>query len=260
MPPSSTDYGTLLGVSHLVRNPWPGYREDMSVIEIQPGQGGLDAQQFAADLGASITAWATRNRHPSRTSTTTRAVTIALPRTDAGLIRWLSGTHRIQHIPGERVRSGNQQRQTSYVTVVVLDAATPPPVSVILRRGDPDIIIDTFRGRGKGGQARNTTDSSVRVRHRDWPGLVVTRIDGRSQTVNLEDALAELGQRIADAARSGQAATINESRRLQASPVIAFNHTAFRDRVEHLDSGQTWPLRVWAQGRFDAPEGYAAAG
>ena len=52
--------------------------------------------------------------------------------------------------------------------------------------------VETARGTGPGGQHRNTRDTAVRAWHEDYPEIVVTRNSGRSQTVNVDDALAEL--------------------------------------------------------------------
>ena len=57
--------------------------------------------------------------------------------------------------------------------------------------------VETARGTGPGGQHRNTRDTAVRAWHEDYPEIVVTRNSGRSQTVNVDDALVELAERIA---------------------------------------------------------------
>ena len=57
--------------------------------------------------------------------------------------------------------------------------------------------VETARGTGPGGQHRNTRDTAVRAWHEDHPDIVVVRTSGRSQTINVDDALAELAERIA---------------------------------------------------------------
>lgn len=54
-----------------------------------------------------------------------------------------------------------------------------------------DFIIDTFRGSGNGGQHRNTTDSAVRIRHKE-SGAVAESCDERSQLQNKKKAFERL--------------------------------------------------------------------
>lgn len=56
--------------------------------------------------------------------------------------------------------------------------------------------LDCFRGSGRGGQKRNTTDSSVRVTH-NATGIAATSSDTRSQTANRTLALRRLRAEIA---------------------------------------------------------------
>jgi protein subunit release factor B len=51
--------------------------------------------------------------------------------------------------------------------------------------------VDTYRSSGPGGQKKNKTESSVRVRHRPT-GLVRVATESRSQTRNREAALERL--------------------------------------------------------------------
>jgi protein subunit release factor A len=139
-------------------------------------------------------------------------------------------------------------RQTSHAAVAVVDETRRQ--TIVLSRSDPKVRVDTFRGRGKGGQHRNTTDSSVRVSHADYPDLVVTRISGRSQTQNLDSALAELAGRIAGRRHDVAAQMVNCARQAQSTPEIAFTHSAFTGRVRQHATGRAWDLRAWAQGRW----------
>jgi hypothetical protein len=93
----------------------------------------------------------------------------------------------------------------------------------------------------------------VRAWHEDYPDIVVTRNSGRSQTVNVDDALTELAERIAALHESAAVAAVNAQRRAQAEPDVAFTHSAFEGWVKHHATGQIWPLRVWEQGRFSMP-------
>lgn len=143
-------------------------------------------------------------------------------------------------------------RQTSYATLAVIDgekAAGP----TVLQRGDPGVHVETQRGTGPGGQHHNTSDTAVRAWHDAWPGIVVTRNSGRSQTANIGLALVALAARI-DAERSKEAVgAVNASRRDQSEPAVAFTHSQFEGYVKHHATGRRWQLRAWEQGRFSAP-------
>jgi peptide chain release factor len=115
------------------------------------------------------------------------------------------------------------------------------------------VHVETARGTGPGGQHRNTRDTAVRAWHEDYPGIVVVRTSGRSQTINVDDALAELAERIAALHHSDAMAAVNAQRRAQAEPDVAFTHSAFEGWVKHHATGQKWPLRAWEQGRFTMP-------
>jgi len=227
----------------------------MATVEITTGVGGDDAASFARDLGDSVLAWAARKHDVTGTTARgTRAVTITLPGLDAAAVRWLTGVHRIQHVPKPAQRAGGKHatvRQTSKVTLIVLDDLSTA-AAVPLARSDPRIRVDTFRSTGHGGQGINTTDSAVRVTLLAT-GETTYRGD-RSQYQNLQDALQEMAELIA-ARESGQSAQARQAeRRDQAGPVVAFTHSTFESwGVKHHASGKKWSRREWGQGRFDAP-------
>lgn len=54
-----------------------------------------------------------------------------------------------------------------------------------------DLIIDTFRSGGKGGQHQNTTDSGVRIRHPE-SGAVGESREERSQVQNKKKAFRRM--------------------------------------------------------------------
>jgi ribosome-associated protein len=65
------------------------------------------------------------------------------------------------------------------------------PLPEHLRRLLADCDVDTYRSSGPGGQKKNKTESSVRVRHRP-SGLVRVATESRSQARNREAALERL--------------------------------------------------------------------
>jgi len=99
-----------------------------------------------------------------------------------------SGGHRVQRVP----KTESQGRlQTSAATVYVL----PVIEDVDFEIPDSDLIIETHRSSGAGGQHINKTDSAVRVTHVPT-GISVNCQDGRSQIANRETALSIIRARV----------------------------------------------------------------
>jgi len=162
----------------------------------------------------------------------------------------MAGVHRVQHVPAGVPKGKSGMRQTSYATVTILGDEQAAP-ALTLRRGDPGVHLETARGTGPGGQNRNTRDTAVRAWHESWPGIVVTRNSGRSQTVNVDEALAELARRISAEGLKAARAAVDANRHQE--PDVAFTWSAFDGCVRHHASGRRWQLRAWEQGRFGAP-------
>lgn len=71
----------------------------------------------------------------------------------------------------------------------------PPPYHVDRELLEREVIIETFRAGGPGGQHRNVTESAVRLRHPP-SGLSITAADSRSQHRNRELAFERLIERL----------------------------------------------------------------
>lgn len=99
-----------------------------------------------------------------------------------------AGGHRWQRIPPTERRG---RVHTSTVTVAVLELSSGS--GVVLR--EQDLVWETMRGSGAGGQHRNTTDSAVRVRHLPT-GVEAYCCSNRSQHQNRAAAREVLVARI----------------------------------------------------------------
>ncbi|XP_025407626.1 peptide chain release factor 1-like, mitochondrial [Sipha flava] len=94
------------------------------------------------------------------------------------------GVHRVQRVP-KTEKSGRVH--TSTVTVAVL----PQPAELDVVINDRDLVIETKRASGAGGQHVNKTDSAVRMHHKPT-GIVVECQTDRSQIKNRKIALQKL--------------------------------------------------------------------
>ena len=219
-----------------------------TIVEIRPGEGGSDAETFAAELATAFAAYARRHRITARIEAgRTITVTVDGPPSRLRLDRF-AGVHRIQRIPRSE-RSG--RRHTSTATVAVLDAAAAAPA---VELHDDDLDIQTKRGSGKGGQHRNVTDSAVRLTHRPT-GMVVEVNHGRSQWQNIAAAKAELARRLAQEASIEAAAGRNATRVDQIAsgerPVKAFTWNDQRAEVIDHATGVRYPLAAFLRDRLD---------
>jgi protein subunit release factor A len=61
---------------------------------------------------------------------------------------------------------------------------------------DKELIVTIFKASGPGGQKKNKTSSSVRLKHLPT-GIIVTATESRSQLENREKALERLQERLA---------------------------------------------------------------
>ena len=121
--------------------------------------------------------------------------------------KYESGVHRVQRVP----ETESQGRiQTSTATVAVL----PVVEDVEVELNPADIIFETCKSSGAGGQHINKTESAVRLIHKPT-GIVVECQEERSQFKNRDKAMKMLRARLYDIKAREQHEEIASSRRTQ---------------------------------------------
>ncbi len=185
------------------------------IVEIRGCAGGEEAALFAAVLYRMYTMYASANGY--------RVELLSVNETELGgfkeidfqisgtgaysRFKFESGVHRVQRVP----QTESQGRiQTSTATVAVL----PVVEDVEVELNPADIVMETCKSSGAGGQHINKTESAVRLIHKPT-GIVVECQEERSQFKNRDKAMKMLRAKLYDIACRKQHEEVASARRSQ---------------------------------------------
>ncbi|MBQ9086091.1 MAG: peptide chain release factor 1 [Clostridia bacterium] len=118
-----------------------------------------------------------------------------------------SGVHRVQRVPETEAQG---RIQTSTATVAVLPEAEDIEVEI----NPTDIIMESCKSSGAGGQHINKTESAVRLTHKPT-GIVIECQEERSQFKNRDKALKMLKTKLYDIKTTEQNEKIASDRKSQ---------------------------------------------
>ncbi len=166
-------------------------------IEIHPGAGGTESQDWASLLYRMYMRWAEKKKYKmeivdesSGEEAGIKSATIKVMGHNAyGWAKTESGIHRLVRISPF---DSNARRHTSFASVWVTPVIDDKIEIEIL---DKDLRVDTFRASGAGGQHVNKTDSAVRFTHIPT-GIVVSSQTSRSQHKNRADCMSMLKSKL----------------------------------------------------------------
>ena len=185
------------------------------IVEIRAGAGGEEAALFAAVLYRMYSMYAeTEGFRASLMSANEtelggfREITFMIEGDGAySRFKFESGVHRVQRVP----ETESQGRiQTSTATVAVL----PEVEDIEIEINPQDIVFESCKSSGSGGQHINKTESAVRLTHKPT-GIVVECQEERSQFKNKDKALKMLRTILYDRASREQSDAIASDRRQQ---------------------------------------------
>lgn len=185
------------------------------MVEIRSGAGGEEASLFAAVLYRMYTMYADAcgfrvslmNANETELGGFKEVTFLVEGDGVYSRFKFESGVHRVQRVPETEAQG---RIQTSTATVAVLPEAEDIAVEI----NPADLVMESCKSSGAGGQHINKTESAVRLLHKPT-GIVIECQEERSQFKNRDKALKMLKTKLYDMKMTEQNEKIASDRRSQ---------------------------------------------
>ena len=173
------------------------YDHANAILEIHPGAGGTESQDWASMLYRMYQRYAAKNGYSFEVvdyqdgdEAGIKSCSVVIKGDKAyGYLKGESGVHRLVRISPF---DAGARRHTSFASVEVTPEFND---EIDITIDEKDLEIDTMRSSGAGGQHINKTDSAVRMKHLPT-GIVVFSQTERSQIMNRERCLIMLKSKL----------------------------------------------------------------
>lgn len=219
-----------------------------AILEIHPGAGGTESQDWGEMLYRMYTRWIEKRGfkyevldYQDGEEAGIKSVTLLVKGENAyGLLKSEKGVHRLVRISPF---DASGRRHTSFVSIEI---APEVDDSIDIEIGPDDIRVDTFRASGAGGQHVNKTESAVRITHKE-SGTVASSQAGRSQLANREQAMrllkAKLHQLELDEKEKEMAEIRGEQKEIgwgsQIRSYVFHPYSMVKDHRTNIETGNT---------------------
>lgn len=189
------------------------YDKNNALLELHPGAGGTESQDWASMLLRMYTRWAERKGFKVETldylpgdEAGVKSVTLLIKGHNAyGYLKAEKGVHRLVRISPF---DASGRRHTSFASCEIMPELED---DFEIDISPDELKVDTYRASGAGGQHINTTDSAVRITHVPT-NTVVTCQTERSQIKNRERAMKMLQAKLFQLKLDEQKAELDEIR------------------------------------------------
>lgn len=233
------------------------YDANNAILELHPGAGGTESQDWGQMLLRMYTRWSEKHGFKVETldylpgdEAGIKSVTLAIRGHNAyGYLKAEKGVHRLVRIsPFDSAG----RRHTSFVSCDVIPEFTEE-IEIDIRT--EDLKIDTYRATGAGGQHINTTDSAVRITHMPT-GVVVACQAERSQIKNRAKAMQILQGKLYQLKVEEQQNEVNEIRGEQkeigwSSQIRSYVFHPYSMVKDHRTNAETGNVNAVMDGDLD---------
>ncbi|QPC47491.1 peptide chain release factor 2 [Mangrovibacillus cuniculi] len=235
------------------------YDKNNAILELHPGAGGTESQDWGSMLLRMYTRWAEKKGFKVTTldylpgdEAGIKSVTLSIKGHNAyGYLKAEKGVHRLVRISPF---DSSGRRHTSFVSCEIMPELDDNSNEIEIRT--EDLKVDTYRASGAGGQHINTTDSAVRITHLPT-GVVVSCQTERSQIKNREQAMKMLRAKLVQKQIEEQEAKLLEIRGEQkeigwGSQIRSYVFHPYSMVKDHRTSVESGNVQAVMDGELDA--------